>query len=137
MNTKRFAGEITIDWFILFSIVVLLILGTYRRNSVWNTEVELWKDCVQKSPAKERTHHNLGYAYYELGRWDDGRQEYEEALSLNPSYSLSMYNLGLVYYKKGLLDESIDCYKKAIELDPKFPRFFLQPWSRLSSKGPS
>jgi tetratricopeptide (TPR) repeat protein len=116
MNAKKFVGEIA-DWFIPFLIVIFLFAGTYQRNSLWNSEVELWRDCVKKFPKKERTHHNLGFAYYELGKWDDARQEYEEALSLNPYYSLS----GLVYYKKGLMDEAIHHYNRAIELDSNFP----------------
>ena len=84
---ERIKGE-AIDWFILLCIVLPLFLGTYQRNSLWNSEVGLWKDCVSKSPHKERAHHNLGFAYHELGRWDDAQQEYEEALSLNPYYSL-------------------------------------------------
>jgi tetratricopeptide (TPR) repeat protein len=120
INAKKFVGEIA-DWFIVFLIVIFLFAGTYQRNSLWNSEVELWKDCVKKFPKKERTHHNLDFAYHEVRRWDDAQQEYEETLSLNPYYLLTLYNLGLVYYKKGLLDEAIDYYRKAIELDSNFP----------------
>ena len=119
MNMK-FGGKI-VDWLILVFILIFLLAGTYRRNSLWNSEVALWKDCVKKSPKKERTHHNLGFAYQELGRPDDAQREYKEALSLNPNYFLSMYDLGLVYYNKGLMEEAIDQYKKAIELNSNFP----------------
>ena len=66
---KKLDGRI-VDGLLLFFIVLFLFLGTYQRNSLWNSEVELWKDCVKKSPQKERTHHNLGFAYYELGQWE-------------------------------------------------------------------
>jgi tetratricopeptide (TPR) repeat protein len=133
MNIK-FDGEI-VDWFILSCIVVFLLLGTYQRNSLWNSEVGLWKGCVKKSPKKERTHHNLGFAYHELRRWDDARQEYEEALSLNPYYFLSMYNLGLVYYEEGLMDEAIFHYQKAIELNSNFPDCFYNLGLAYHQKG--
>jgi len=106
MNMK-FGGKI-VDWVILVFILIFLLVGTYQRNSLWSSEVALWKDCVKKSPWKERTHHNLGFAYQEAGRLDDAQQEYGEALSLNPYYFLSVYNLGLIYYKKGLMEEAID-----------------------------
>jgi tetratricopeptide (TPR) repeat protein len=32
------------------------------------------------SSKKERTHHHLGFAYYELGRWDEAKEEFEKAL---------------------------------------------------------
>src|SRR4030042_5443092 len=106
-----------IDWFALMCIIILLSIGTYQRNTHWNSEIELWKDCVKKSPQKERVHHNLGYAYYGIGQLDKAQEEFEDALRLNPRYALSMYNLGLVYYRKGLMDEAIGFYKRAIELD--------------------
>jgi hypothetical protein len=67
---KRIESE-AIDWVILFFIVLVLFIGTYQRNALWHSELELWKDCVKKSPRKERTHHNLGFVYYECGRWDE------------------------------------------------------------------
>ena len=120
---KKLDGEI-VDGLLLFFIVLFLFLGTYQRNSRWNNEVELWKDCVKKSPQKERTHHNLGFAYYELGQWEAAQAEFERALRLNPFYSLSMYNLGSVFYQKGLMAEAIDLYQKAIALNPNHPDSF-------------
>ena len=99
---------------ILVTLVIALAIGAYARNSFWRSEIELWRDCVKKAPQQERTHHNLGYAYYEEGRLEEARKEFEEALTLNPDYTLSRYNLGLVYYRKGMMKEAIDCYKKAI-----------------------
>jgi len=102
---------------ILFAIVMALAIGAYARNSLWKSEIELWKDCVSKAPQKERTHHNLGFAYYEEGRWGDAQTEFETALVLNPCYTLSLYNLGLVYYRMGMIEEAIDCYQEALNLD--------------------
>jgi hypothetical protein len=67
---KTFDGEM-VDGLILFFIVLFLLLGTYERNALWGSEVTLWKDCVKKSPEKERTHHNLGYAFHEQGKVDE------------------------------------------------------------------
>ncbi len=102
---------------ILLTLVIVLAIGAYARNSSWESEIELWRDCVKKSPQKERSHHNLGYSYYEEGRLEEARKEFQEALTLNPDYTLSRYNLGLVYYRKGRMKEAIDCYKKTIALD--------------------
>ena len=109
---------------ILVTLVIVLAIGAYARNSFWESEIELWKDCVKKAPQKERTHHNLGYSYYEEGRLEEARKEFEEALTLNPDYALSRYNLGLVYYRKGMMKEAIDCYKKAIVLDSAPPETY-------------
>ena len=127
-------GE-AVDWFIILCVLVPLSVGTYQRNILWNSELALWKDCVKKSPRKERSHHNLGYVYYELGRWDEASKEFEEALKLNPHYALSVYNLGLISYRKGCVDTAIDLYKKAIQLDAKFPYSFYNLGIAYYQKG--
>ncbi len=106
---------------ILLAIIAILAIGAHARNSLWKSEIDLWEDCVKKAPGKERVHHNLGYAYYETGRWEDARREFEAALDFNPRYTLSIYNLGLVYYRKGMMEEAIGCYQKALDLDGSSP----------------
>ncbi len=128
-------GEKFVEWFIPLGVVLLLSVWTYQRNSIWNTELELWKDCVKKSPQKGRVHHNLGFVYYEMARLDDAEEEFGRALRLNPRYPLSMYNLGLVYYRKGFMDEAIHYYQEAIELDSKSPDFFYNLGLAYYQKG--
>jgi tetratricopeptide (TPR) repeat protein len=124
-----------VEWFIPLGVILLLSIWTYQRNSIWNSELELWKDCVKKSPQKERVHHNLGFVYYEMERLDDAEKEFEQALRLNPRYALSLYNLGLVYYRKGSMDEAIRYYQKAIGLDSKSPDFFYNLGIAYYQKG--
>ena len=102
---------------ILLVMVAVLAVGAHGRNLHWKSEIDLWEDCVRKAPQKERTHHNLGFAYYEIGRWEDARREFERALDLNPRYALSVYNLGLVFYRQGMMEKAIDCYHRALNLD--------------------
>jgi len=131
---KKIEGEL-VDWLILFFVILPFSIGTYQRNSVWKDEIVLWLDCVKKAPQKERTHHNLGFAYYELEQWDDAEREFKEALRLNPQYALSMYNLGLVFYKRGLMDKAIHYYKEAIEYDSGFSDSFYNLGITYYQKG--
>jgi len=130
---NRTTGLITDS--LLFAIVIVLVFGTYARNSLWGSEIEFWKDCVKKAPRKERTHHNLGYAYYESGRLEEARKEFEEALTLNPDYALSSYNLGLVLYRKGLMEEAIHCYKEALKQDHPYPEAYYNLGLAYYQKG--
>lgn len=111
-------------WLIPFFIIIPLSIGAYQRNSVWRSELELWQDCVKKSPWKGRSHHNLGFVYYEMGKLEEAQRELEKSLRLNPDYALSWYNLGLIAYKKGWMDRAIDYYKKSIDLDPNYPESY-------------
>lgn len=123
---ERYAGmrkrvEEWIAGSVLLAIVAILAVGAHARNSLWKNEIDFWQDCVKKAPQKERTHHNLGFAYYEIGRWEDARREFETALRLNPGYALSAYNLGLVFYQEGMMEQAIGCYRKALTLDDSKP----------------
>ncbi|MBS3905409.1 MAG: tetratricopeptide repeat protein [Syntrophaceae bacterium] len=99
----------------MLSIIFFLSMGTYQRNALYNSEIELMFDCISKSPRKARPHHNLGYVYLNVGLLDDARKKFEEALRLDPLYVESIYSLGVVFHKKGLLEEAIGYYKKAAD----------------------
>jgi hypothetical protein len=58
-------GEIII----YFCVILLLLAGTIWRNRIWNREIELWADCVKKSPNKARPPNNLGVVLIEQGRY--------------------------------------------------------------------
>ena len=119
---KRVKGGIAGS--ILLMIVGTLAMGAYARNCLWKNEIGLWEDCVRKAPKKERTHHNLGYAYYEAGQWEEAQGEFEKALALNPRHTLSMYNLGLVFYRRGMMQEAIDCNRKTLGLNNPPPETY-------------
>jgi tetratricopeptide (TPR) repeat protein len=120
---------------ILLMVVGTLAMAAYARNSFWKDEIGLWEDCVRKAPQKERTHHNLGYAYYEVGQWEEAQGEFERALTLNPRYTLSMYNLGLVYYRKGMMEEAIDCNRKTLGLNSPPPETYYNLGLAYSERG--
>ncbi|QWV94358.1 tetratricopeptide repeat protein [Geomonas oryzisoli] len=47
---------------VLALLVTASAAAAYARNTVWQTPVALWRDAVQKSPAKHRPHFSLGVA---------------------------------------------------------------------------
>ncbi len=96
---KKIGSEIA-HWSVLSLIILLLSIGTYQRNSTWNNGLTLWKDCVKKSPRKERPRTSLGFVYIELEHRDNAQKEFEESLRLNPRYAVAVNNLGLVFYKR-------------------------------------
>ncbi|RPJ11872.1 MAG: tetratricopeptide repeat protein [Deltaproteobacteria bacterium] len=120
---------------ILMAIVAALGLGAHARNSFWKSEIGLWEDGVKKAPQKERPHHNLGFAYYEAGRWEDAQKELEKALALNPRYTLSMYNLGLVFYRKGRMEKAIECCRKTLDLKSPPPETYFNLGLAYYQKG--
>ena len=78
-------------------LILLLMTGTYWRNRVWSSEVELWTDCVKKSPHKDRPHNNLGNALFYQGKYQEATNQYNEALRINRNFAEAHYNLGKAY----------------------------------------
>jgi tetratricopeptide (TPR) repeat protein len=103
----------------LFVLVILLLcVGTYSRNRIWNDEISLWTDCVNKSPHKSRPYLNLGVAYFDRGAFDKAFEATQKAVQLDPKNGEAYYNLGLDYQKMGNLKEAIAMEKRSLELDP-------------------
>ena len=94
---KPHAGEMIIYGLLIF----LLMTGTYWRNRVWSSGVELWADCVKKSPNKDRPHNNLGDAYTREGKHQEAVAQLTEALRINRNYADARNNLGMVYTYQG------------------------------------
>jgi hypothetical protein len=79
----------------LVAAALLLSLAslTVLRNQVYASEISLWQDTVMKSPAKARTHNNLGHAYLLAQRYDEARSEFSIALQLDPRLYQAHHNL--------------------------------------------
>ena len=43
-------------------ILIVLAITAYNRNKVWESEISLWEDCLEKAPGSHRAMNNLGYA---------------------------------------------------------------------------
>ena len=115
LNRRRVLGGLTVGLMILvFSI------ATYQRNLIWQSELTLWRDVVEKSPRTPLGYLNLGMAYIGEDRVQESISQFKVALSLDPDYGEAHNNLGLAYQKQGLLEEALLSYQKAITLDPEF-----------------
>jgi len=113
---KPHVGEI-----ILYGLLILLLMtGTYWRNRVWNSELELCTDCVKKSPNKDRPHNNLGSVFLDQGRYQEATNQYNEALRINPGSAEAHYNLGTVFFYQGKYQEAIPYLNEALRINPNF-----------------
>jgi tetratricopeptide (TPR) repeat protein len=103
----------------LIAVILLLSGATYLRNNVWQSELSLWRDIVQKSPMKARANNGLGIAYQREGRLNEAIENFARAVALDPSYDVAHNNLGVAYFKKNLLGPALEEINRAIALDPE------------------
>ncbi|MFC1591928.1 tetratricopeptide repeat protein [Thermodesulfobacteriota bacterium] len=57
---------------------------TYQRCGVWQNDLALWQDTVQKSPKMHTPHLNLGAAYERREMFTEAKREYYTAFRLDP-----------------------------------------------------
>ena len=107
-----------IEPFLLLALLVVYGSATYQRNLVWNDELTLWSDVVEKSSQKARGYNEVGMYYYERQMHDRAIPFFMKSISLCPDSGKAHANLGLSFLGKGFSDQAIVEFKKAVALNP-------------------
>ena len=105
--------------YIAFAILfMLLATATYNRNKVWQSELSLWQDCLEKDPENPRAMVNLGRAYKNRAMHAGNKQQRTNDLRTAISYfSMSMTGdtiFSQAYTNRGLAYLELDEYDKAL-----------------------
>jgi len=98
--------------------LLILLVTTYVRNTVWKDEITLWENAVKTSPTLVRPHQNLGTYYSMRGRLEDARNELMTALKLDPNNYELHNNLGIVFKKLGDYDHAIQEFQTVMAIMP-------------------
>ena len=109
---------------LLFSAFLVLILAatTVTRNSVFRDNVSFWADATEKSPGKQRTHHNYGCALAEAEQHAAALREFRKTLAMKPDGSVLLgyllIEMGISYYKLEDYDQAIRLWQEALRRKP-------------------
>ncbi|HVU32274.1 MAG TPA: tetratricopeptide repeat protein [Opitutaceae bacterium] len=100
-----------------------LALGalTAQRNTIYHTDVGIWRDTVLSRPGNAFAHNNYGNILAQSGRPADAVVQFDEALRLKPDYAEPAYNAGNALRKLGRLPEAIARYEQALRINPAMP----------------
>jgi hypothetical protein len=82
------------------AVAALLCALTFARNQVWQTQLSLWTDALEKSPHKARVHANVGTALQLDGRLDEAIPHYCRALEIDPKNARAHYHLEVILEQK-------------------------------------
>lgn len=107
-------------------VLLVLVVLTYQRSSVWGSPLALWQDTVAKSPHKVRPRSQLAYAYFEQQQYPQAAQNYEIAAGLAPPDYPLLVDWGQALAFSGRLDEALEKFKKASTLE-----FNAQAWALI------
>ena len=109
----------------IFSIIILVvfIITSYARNSVWKNEYTLWADVVYKSPNKAMPHINLGNAFLRRNVVNYAENEFNLALQVNPKDTRAINGLAVIYMKTGSYNDAIKMFDILSTDKPHEPGF--------------
>lgn len=107
-----------IEFLVLTALVSVFGLATYQRNSVWCDNLLLWRDVVNKSVRKARTHNNFGTDLVNKGLLGKAIAEFKKSISLECRQVEPRVNLASAYGSMGMTDKAIAEFKRILDLVP-------------------
>jgi len=90
-----------------------------QRNPVWQSELVLWQDAVEKAPEMYRAQANLGKALQLEGRNEEALAVYQRAIAIDDRQADALNNVATLYHLKGDVDQAIPWYLQALERNPQ------------------
>jgi protein O-mannosyl-transferase len=105
--------------FLLMSAVVILGLGTFQRNNVWQDPFLLWADSARKNPNNHRAHNNLGAELNDRGQPMRAMREYSRSLEIKPDFADANNNVGNILIRQGQYEEATRYLSKALKKKPR------------------
>ena len=123
---------------IIILALSLLIVGTltvasYVRNSIYRTQVALWRDITERSPDKRRAHENYGQALSTAGSiarnpneaieyYREALKQFQTVMALKDDGSVPMRDLyreiGVVYFRMGQYNDAINAWQTGLRYAP-------------------
>lgn len=106
----------------IFATLMLLYLSvffvsTWHRNTVWQTNLSLWEDTVEKSPENYVSLNEYANALYKNGNIDDSIKYFSKASSAFRIFYEVKYDINYAIAKEhsGDLDGAVDVYIKILK----------------------
>ncbi len=104
----------------LIVLIMVLSLASYKRNQVWQNQLTLWSDVIQKSPYKARPYNSLAVAYDQQGDLSDALINFNKAIAIRPFYEHAYNGRGNVYSEQGNSPQALSDYNRAIAIKPDY-----------------
>ena len=82
--------------------------------------IDAYQRAVDLDPLRDDTRIELGNLFYSLERYDDARQQYEEAVRINPSAG-NRFALGQAYLKSGRFSDAEAQFRIISRMEPDSP----------------
>lgn len=110
ISHKRIATGLT------YLVLLCFTITTFFRIPVWENNLTLFSDALQKNPDISFAHSNLGAAYLHTGDQKKTFFHLNRAVKLDTSFELAYYNRAMAYFQFRQYDKSINDLNKLFTL---------------------
>lgn len=121
---RRASGEGRAAWNLAAAgtVIALVLAGaTLVRNTVWRSDLTLWRDAASKSPRKLRPVENYGTALISAGHPDRAVPVLRHALELDGGSAYAHAQLAMALLSTGRAAEAEPELREALRLEPRDP----------------
>lgn len=77
------------------------------------------EQAVSSSPGQSQYQDTYGWVYFQQGKYDKAKAQFEKAYEINAQDRLILEHLGDVEYKLGNKTKALEWWKKGLEIDPE------------------
>ncbi len=102
-------------------LIVAHSFGVTKRNKIWGSEEELWRDASVKFPNSGRIWMNYGLSQMKVGKYNEAYENFVKAKEKWPYYPYVYINLGIV---KNVLQKTIEAeqdFKMSLQYGSAIP----------------
>lgn len=101
-------------------VLVLLVVLSWQRSQVWDSERSLWHDAVERAPNAYRAHMHYGGALEADGDLAAALGHYRIAATLQPDVAETHYNLGNALRLTGQPAKARLSWERSLQQDPAY-----------------
>ncbi len=103
---------------VLCGVITAGIIGTWKRNPIYQSELHLWEDASRKSPEKPRVLNNRGYIHYSSKDYYRALPVFDRAIRLDPGYTEAYINRGSLNFSLRRYEKALSDFNNALQLKP-------------------
>ena len=85
-------------------------------KEIFNKKLEIINECIEYYPEHPQAYSARGNIYFEMGKLDKARLDFEKAISLGYEGTNALINLGVTYLSDP--QKAQPFFEKALEIDP-------------------
>lgn len=111
------------------------VIHAYNRAD-WNGLLKEGRKALEYSEKRsDLLNFYMGYAYQQLGRFEQSIPRYEKQLELFPNYLNAMINLGILYGSGDMPEKAAEMFKRVTRILPDNPKYFNDAGHYLQKAG--